>query len=548
MRPAIRRFAFLSFCIWVTGATSERSVHAADSPQEAAAQVDRLLASEMLSGVETKPAGPTSDEIFLRRVTLDIIGRLPDRDEIEKFTADTDPDKRQKVVQKLLTDERYGENWGRYWRDVIAYRRSDDRAAISLPAMTTYLTAQLNQNTPWDQIATAMITASGDVRENGQTGLIMMQGGRPEETVAEISRIFLGIQIQCAQCHDHPTDRWQRQQFHELAAFFPRVAIRPNRDAEMRSFLVVANDAPGRGRPNMNNRFRGTPEHYMPDMENPAARGTLMQPVFFATGQKLDRGTPDAERRGKLAEWITSPDNPWFARAMVNRMWSELTGEGFYEPVDDMGPDRTATAPETLDYLAGEFAASGYNVKWLMESILATEAYQRDSLSRRDADDAPMLANCPQPLRGDQLYDALTSALELPQVSGAVGPGGPGQFRRGRGGGRGPFVQTFGYDPSVSRDEVTGSIPQALMLMNSPVVNEGISGANRRGVLGRLLAGVKEDDQLTTELYLRVLARGPSPSELQTCLNYVEETNNRREAFEDILWALVNSTEFLYRR
>jgi hypothetical protein len=183
-----------------------------------------------------------------------------------------------------------------------------------------------------------------------------------------------------------------------------------------------------------------------------------------------------------------------------------------------------------------------------MESILATEAYQRDSLSRRDADDAPMLANCPQPLRGDQLYDALTSALELPQVSGAVGPGGPGQFRRGRGGGRGPFVQTFGYDPSVSRDEVTGSIPQALMLMNSPVVNEGISGANRRGVLGRLLAGVKEDDQLTTELYLRVLARGPSPSELQTCLNYVEETNNRREAFEDILWALVNSTEFLYRR
>ena len=548
MRPAIRRFAFLSFCIWVTGATSERSVHAADSPQEAAAQVDRMLASELLGGEATKPVGSTSDEIFLRRVTLDIIGRLPEPAEIAKFTADADPDKRRKVVQTLLADERYGENWGRYWRDVIAYRRSDDRAAISLPAMTTYLTAQLNQNTPWDQIATAMITASGDVRESGETGLIMMQGGRPEETVAEISRIFLGIQIQCAQCHDHPTDRWQRQQFHELAAFFPRVAIRPNRDAEMRSFLVVANDAPGRGRPNMNNRFRGTPEHYMPDMENPAARGTLMQPVFFVTGEKLARGTADEQRRGKLAEWITSPDNPWFARAMVNRMWSELTGEGFYEPVDDMGPDRTATAPETLDYLAGEFAASGYNVKWLMESILATEAYQRDSLSRRDADDAPMLANCPQPLRGDQLYDALTSALELPQVSGAVGPGGPGQFRRGRGGGRGPFVQTFGYDPSVSRDEVTGSIPQALMLMNSPVVNEGISGANRRGVLGRLLAGVKEDDQLTTELYLRVLARGPSPSELQTCLNYVEETNNRREAFEDILWALVNSTEFLYRR
>ena len=548
MRPAIRRFAVVSFCILVTSATLARPVRATESPQQAAAQVDRLLASELLSGEETKPIGPTSEEIFLRRVTLDIIGRLPEPAEIARFTADADPDKRQKVVRALLADERYGENWGRYWRDVIAYRRSEDRAQIALPAMTTYLTEQLNQNTPWDQIATAMITASGDVRENGQTGLIMMQGGRPEETVAEISRIFLGIQIQCAQCHDHPTDRWQREQFHELAAFFPRVAIRPNRDAEMRSFLVVANDGPGRGRPNMNNRFRGTPEHYMPDMENPAARGTLMQPVFFVTGEKLARGTADEQRRGKLAESITSTDNPWFAKAMVNRMWSELTGEGFYEPVDDMGPDRTATAPETLDYLAGAFAASGHDVKWLLETILSTETYQRDSLSRRDAGDVPMAANCPQPLRGDQLYDALASALDLPPVSGAVGPRGPGQFRRGRGGGRGQFVQTFGFDPSVSRDEVSGSIPQALMLMNSPVVSQGISGANRRGVLGRMLAGVKEDDQLTTELYLRVLARSPSQSELQTCLNYVQETNNRREAFEDILWALVNSTEFLYRR
>jgi len=548
MKPVTRGLAILSLSLCAVSALLQRPARSGDLPQDVAAQVDRLLKNELLSGEESKPVGPTSDEIYLRRVTLDLIGRLPEPAEIAAFSADAAPNKRERIVQKLLADSRYGENWGRYWRDVIAYRRSEDRAAIALPAMTTYLTEQLNQNTPWDQVATAFITASGDVRERGETGLIMMQGGRPEETVAEVSRIFLGIQIQCAQCHDHPTDRWQREQFHELAAFFPRVAIRPNREAEMRSFLVVADDRPGRGRPNMNNRFRGTPEHYMPDKENPAARGTLMQPVFFVSGQKLNRGTPDADRRGKLAEWITSPDNPWFAKAMVNRMWSELTGEGFYEPVDDMGPDRTATAPETLDYLASAFAASDYDVKWLVETILSTEAYQRDSLSRRDANEAPMLANCPQPLRGDQLYDALASALDLPESGGAVGPRGPGQFARGRRGVRGQFIQTFGYDPSVSRDEVTGAIPQALMLMNSPVVNQGISGANRRGALGRLLAGVNEDDQLATELYLRVLARMPSESELQTCLNYVKETNNRREAFEDILWALVNSTEFLYRR
>ena len=321
-------------------------------PAEVAQQVDRLLAEETRSLKEL--AAPSCDDTtFLRRVSLDITGQLPTPGKVTSFALDPDEQKRTKLVQELLASKPYGKNWGRYWRDVIMYRRSDPRALIAAGSLEAYLTECLNENRPWDAVATELITAAGDVREDGATGLIMAQLGRPEDTVAEISRIFLGVQIQCAQCHDHPTDRWSREQFHELAAFFPRVAVRPRNNDGPRSFAVVADDGPAFRRPNNNNRFRGTPEHYMPDLDDPQARGTRMQPVFFLTGGKLPFGTRDERRRDTLAEWITAQDNPWFATALVNRLWAELVGEGFYEPVDDMGPDRDPIAPKTIEYLAG---------------------------------------------------------------------------------------------------------------------------------------------------------------------------------------------------
>ena len=152
----------------------------------------------------------------------------------------------------------------------------------------------------------------------------------------------------------------------------------------------------------------------MPDLKHPESPGTKMQPVFFLTGQKLDYGTPDAERRETIAKWITSPSDEWFAKAFVNRIWAELVGEGFYEPIDDIGPDRTCSAPKTIDYLAHEFVDSGFDVKRLYRIIAATDAYQRESRSRRNPErNAAFAANCPQRLRGDQLYDALVAALGM---------------------------------------------------------------------------------------------------------------------------------------
>lgn len=539
----MRRNSLIVFVLTILAASASQAAKPT-STVEVARQVDRLLTVETIGQVSIgKLAKASSDDVFLRRVFLDIVGQPPTPNDVLAFALNESETKRVQLVSKLLANSRYGVNWGRYWRDVILYRRSEPRALLAQRALQDFLVKNLNENKTWDKIATSFVTAMGDVREEGSTGLIMAQAGRPEETVAEVSRIFMGIQIQCAQCHDHPTDRWKRQQFHQLAAFFPRVAIRPRRMGTQRTFLVVANDAPRfRRRRNNNNRYRGTMEHYMPNLKDPSSKGAKTQPVFFVTGKKLPYGTKDMARRTTLAKWLSARSNPWFAKALVNRLWSELVGEGFYEPVDDMGPDRQCSAPKTIDYLSNAFADSGYDVKWLFRTIMQTKAYQRQSKPRRNAEGTPYLANCAQRLRGDQILDSLVNVLDLPDnLAGRRGGG------RGRRGLRFVFNSTFGYDPSTRRDEIKGSIPQALFLMNSPLLNRSID-ARRRGGLGQLLREITNDQELTIELYLKVLAREPSGSEIRTCLSYVREVKKRGEAFEDILWALVNSTEFVHRR
>ena len=175
---------------------------------------------------------------------LDIVGDIPTPEHVTAFLLDPAKDKRERVVRELLANPQYGQNWARYWRDVILSRRLEDRAAIVANPLVVALTEKFNENESWDKIAAEFITATGDVRENGATAIHMAQDGRTEETTAEMSRIFLGIQIQCCQCHDHPYDRWKREQFHELAAFFPRIAVRPVQSPTRRSFEVVADDRP----------------------------------------------------------------------------------------------------------------------------------------------------------------------------------------------------------------------------------------------------------------------------------------------------------------
>ncbi len=540
-----RRFHVFVIPLGLVLATSATTRAAGPKPTVVAKQIDQLLAEELaLSPSELAPA--VNDTTFLRRVYLDLLGTIPSPEEVRAYVADDLPRKRRRLVNELLKRPEYGVSQARYWRDVILSRRLEDRAIVVGPALVEDLAQWINDGEPWDAIARRFITATGTASENGETAIFVAQDGRTEEIAAEVSRIFLGVQIQCAQCHDHPWDEWKREQFHELAAFFPRVGMRPIRDARPLDLMVNVADRPDRTRfrTGANLNRRGRPEHYMQDLEKPDEVGERIEPKFFLTSLELPAGTRDADRRAELANELTQTD--WFATALVNRYWSELVGEGFYEPIDDLGPGRESLAPGAADRLAGAFADSGYDLRWLHKTILATDAYQRESRPRRTPDEKPFTASVAQPLRGDQLFDSLLAALEVDESR-----------LRGLGGGRGGygiatprlgFNAAFGYDPSEPRSTIQATIPQALARMNTPQLNLAVQ-ALPMTVVGRLQREHGNDvEEITSELYLRTLSREPTAEELATVNDFADEATWSGAAMEDLMWALLNSAEFAHRR
>lgn len=579
-----------------------------------AKEVDAVLKG-LLEKEGVQPAAVANDEDFLRRVYLDLAGVVPSPKEITLFGLTSDTNKRAAVIDQLLASEDFGELWGAYWREVVMSRATEQRARIVLPAFQAWLVEQLNDNRPWDEITRTLITANGSVRETGETGLIFSHTGEPEELAAEISRIFLGIQMSCANCHDHPTDSWKREDFHQLAAFLPRISVRREEPGDPTSWVVrsVEND-PRRGNRdidvdrlfrgldrnrdgllakseargpleerfdrileaadadkdkklskeefeqarafanNQQQRGRGEMEYYMPDLNNPASQGTLTQPVFFipdAKGPRMRAEADDMTRRHALVDYITSPTNEWFAKAFVNRIWSEMLGQGFYTPIDDIGPERIAIFEEVLEVLADGFVKNQYDVKWVYRTIANTDAYQRQLREKESEHYTPPFASAaPTRLSSDQIYQSLFKVL------GAEG--GLQSFSRGdrngmlyRRSGLDPakfqFQQTFGVDPSKPKDDIIGNVPQGLFMMNSPIVETMIRGTGDTK-LARILRDQSDNEDALREVYLLVLSREPTDKEVKIGKEYVTQVGNRTEAFEDLMWSLLNSTEFISKR
>jgi hypothetical protein len=293
---------------------------------------------------------------------------------------------------------------------------------------------------------------------------------------------------------------------------------------------------------------RGSAEHYMPDLNDPASRGTKIDPVFFVSRHEAETGLGDLERRRMLARELTSPGNPWFAKAFVNRIWAELLGEGFYMPVDDLGPEREPRFPQALELLSSGFAGSGYDVKWLFHTMASTAAYQRSARAKSlDGQTPPFVAATPTRLRADQLYSALLQVAGADEPRDQGPPQGPGGFYRRPRSPRGQFRALFGFDPSTPQDDLTGDVPQALFLMNSPQVN-ALARAERGTRLAKILEDFPDDREAVSELYLLVHSREPSEKEWETCRDYIRSAGDRPTAYEDLMWCLLNSSEFLSKR
>ncbi|MDR3636842.1 MAG: DUF1549 domain-containing protein [Isosphaeraceae bacterium] len=520
-------------------------------PSLTAAEIDSLM-DKYLASSKVPVASPTTDVEFVRRAHLDLTGRPPAPEQVVGFMRTKLPDKRAKLIEYLLNQPEYAENWAHYWRDVIQFHATNQNGnQVQYGEFEKWLAKQLEKNRPWDEVAREMITATGMTNEENGTALQVAHEAQAPELAGEISRVFMGIQIQCAQCHDHPTDSWKREQFHEFAAFFAGARVRQVGDGKgaQREFELVA---------------QGRPQYKMPDKADPTKQIPVAPRFFLASDSKpLPAGLTAEERRHVAADYITSQDNPWFAKAFVNRVWYVLMGDGFNSPVDDMGPEREAKAPEVLDVIASQWAKGGYDIKWLFRTIMNTQTYQREIRSTYSASGkVPFAAVAPARLRADQILDSLSEA-HGPAFGGGGGPaaatkkkGAVAADRKSavpktkgaqRNGNRGLFDNLFGIDPSTPYDDVLGTIPQALYLMNGAQINSAMK-ANPNTVLGQILMSTPDNRRALDMLYLRVLARDPTQKELKVLTGYIQKVGSRTEAFEDILWSLINSTEFITRR
>jgi hypothetical protein len=503
---------------------------AAPAPAETAARVDAAF-------VRTLPAGTTlpdraDDATFLRRIHLDLTGKLPDPDELRRWTADTTTDKRARLIDKLLHTEAYAVNWSRYWRDVVTYHTPASGNYLHWELFDRWWAEQFRRNRPWNQVVTALVTASGINDEIAPVNYLTGLYGNPVEVAATTSRVFLGVQIQCAQCHDAKTEPWKREQFHQFAAFFGRAR------------LIQHKDVNGRGTPYaIESRSDG--QYHMTDKKDPDHL-LAMQPRFL-TGESVGLETSDAERREALARFLTDAKNPWFARSYVNRMWTALLGWGFYPTVNDLGGAEKPRYPQVLHILEKDWIASGYDVRWLFQAIARTQAYQGRLQVPSNTGGVP--AACPVRLRPEQVFEALQKTLafdENDKTIPAPAPSSSPAVQRHRGL-RNMVYQMFKVDPSAPQAEMTGTIPQALLMMNSVLVQVATS-ARGKTVLADLLAKGKSDEEILVALYERVLARKPTTEEKTICLRYVQKIGQRQEALEDVLWSLVNSTEFLLKK
>ena len=406
----------------------------------------------------------------------------------------------------MLESPDYAKNWARYWRDVFQFHASNTNPAqVRFRVLEDWLNEQLAKNAPWDEVATALITATGPNDTSGPANFLMAHMGQPVELAGEVSRVFMGVQIQCAQCHDHPTDPWTRKQFHEFAAFFAGLRQPPGQPAgqgQLRVFEVAA---------------QRVPRYTMPDLKDPQKQIPIAARFFLASRSRRSKRPDLRPRRALAASFVTGQDNPWFAKAFVNRLWYALIGTGFYNPVDDIGPNRSATAPEVLEALAAQWQEGGYDVRWLFRTILNTKTYQREvrSLGRPNQALVRLGLPAPAPLTSSSMRSAMLSTCRWTARPGnghasrrrASGPIRPPRCTVGPVQPRTPVQLHFrrrSLDPERGRprDDSAGPLPD-----EQPAAQPGDQRFREATILGRILADNADDHDALEALYYRARPR-----------------------------------------
>jgi hypothetical protein len=488
--------------------------------QALARHIDEALDARLRS--ENVAPSPRSDDAeFLRRVYLDLTGHIPSAEKAAAFLDSRDANKRAALIDELLAAGDYGKHQADIWQSMLLPRTSDNRL-VPFDKMTTWLEKNFNDNTPWDRMVREILTATGDMDKDGAV-VYFLANATPDKLTDNATRLFLGVQLQCAQCHNHPFTDWKQDTYWGMAAFFTKVRLEGNpRQAAMRQGTLKVGEG-DRGRPlRLPDSAKKVPPKFLQG-EQPQITGDALRPV--------------------LANWMTNAKNPYFSRAMVNRSWAQLFGRGIVNPVDDMHDGNVPSHPELLTDLADQFAANGFNVKYLLRALCNSRAYQRTSKpTPADQEAGPELfaRMAVKVMSPEQLFDSLVQVLGAPdQVNLPRRPNAMAAARFRNITPRTLFVAFFKGDDNADPTEYQAGIPQVLRMMNSPQLNNA-------SMLNPLLKAAKPPQEIVDHLYLATLARRPSPQERSRSLALIGKYREEpRQAYADILWALLNSSEFM---
>lgn len=496
--------------------------------QSLTAPVDKLMA-DLWERLNVTPSLQADDETFIRRVTLDICGTLPTPADVRDYTKDPSTNKRRKLIDRLLSRPEYAALFALKWADILqnrgaGYSTSRQREGTTL--FSGWIRDAIEQNKPYDEFVAEIITASGSQQENPPTVWYRTVRG-PTEYVESVAQVFLGIRIQCAQCHHHPTERWSQSDYFSLAAVFARVGrkggfadgeVPTNEVIYLKKKSVVKHPRSGQ-------------------ILNPRPPGGKEFPV-----------SEFIDPRQQLAQWMTSPENPYFARTMVNRVWAHFMGRGIVHPIDDSRSTNPAVNPQLLDWLAEDFVHSGFDVKHLIRTVTRSYAYglAAEPDTGNSADMQTFARFYPRRMTAEVLLDAMSQVLDVPTDFKGF-PKGTRAVELPDENVAAHFLDVFGRPARMSACECervdAPSLTQALELVNSSEIQRKLSSVD--GYVHRISESDMSDRELAEELFLRILSRPPNPDEIQTVTTFLGGEADRRVAIQDLAWSLLATNEFL---
>jgi hypothetical protein len=498
---------------------------------------EKLIAKWKDLGLLPSPA--CNDEEFFRRIHLDTIGTLPTPQEIRAFLADKSQDKRARAIDKVLDRPEFVDFWTLKWGDLLRINR-DALNERGMWSFHNWVRANIRDNKPIDEMVRDIVTAEGSTYTEGPANFFMTSNNAADwaETT---SQLFLGVRIGCAKCHHHPFEKWSQDDYYSMAAFFVRLGTKNSQEFGIfgREKVVY---------------LKSTGEQTHP------RKGGVVK------SRPLDGAEMDdpIDRRVKLAEWMTAPSNPFFARNIVNRFWGYYMGRGLVEPLDDMRATNPASNPELLDALAADFvnppspkAGEGkgvrgaFNLKHLLRTIMNSQAYQLSSIkipaNEADVQNVHYTRFTVRRLTAEQMADALDDATGTREKYAGL-PLGTRAIQLPDTGVKSYLLDVFGRPPRQITCEcertTQPNIAQALHLLNGDALNKKI--ANPTGRIETLLKAKKMPEQIVEELYLVTLSRLPNQDEIDRAQRWQREAPTAREGLHDLLWALLNSREFLF--